>query len=146
MSRNRKKSLRNKSLNLPFLQDVIMQSSSKPSQVRGCSSTDLACNDLLAWPLFEHVFLRPHTRTGGNIAVRARGSTGCTISSSSATLPVVRFESERNRLTEPSVLVRCIFKVDDAILLRCRTEACCSLDKQCLGILQYSQLLVDATC
>jgi hypothetical protein len=29
----------------PFLHDVRMQSSSKPSQHRGCSSTDFACVD-----------------------------------------------------------------------------------------------------
>src|SRR5437870_2953601 len=31
------------SLGSPFLQDVIMQSSSKSSQHRGCSSTDFVC-------------------------------------------------------------------------------------------------------
>lgn len=57
------------------------------------------------------------------MGVRARGSTGCTTSSSSSTLPVVRFEFERSRLTELPVCVRCIFKLDEAMLPRCRTEA-----------------------
>lgn len=63
------------------------------------------------------------TKTGGNIAVRARGSTGCTTSSSSSRLPEVRFELERKRLAELSVRVRCIFRFAEVILLRWRTEA-----------------------
>lgn len=71
---------------------------------------------------FLHVQMS-HTKTGGNIAVRARGSTGCTTSSSSSVLPEVRFELERNRLAELSVRVRCIFRFAEVILLRWRTEA-----------------------
>jgi hypothetical protein len=66
------------------------------------------------------------TKTGGNMAVRARGSTGCTTSSSSMMLPDVRFEFDRNRLTELPVCVRCILRLEEAMLPRCRTEACFS--------------------
>jgi hypothetical protein len=58
------------------------------------------------------------------MAVRARGSTGWTTSSSSSRLPEVRFESDRSRFAVLSVRVRCIFKFEEAMLLRCRTEAC----------------------
>ena len=58
------------------------------------------------------------------MAVRARGSTGCTTSSSSDILPEVRLEFDRRRLTELPVWVRCIFRFDEVILPRCRTEAC----------------------
>jgi hypothetical protein len=58
------------------------------------------------------------------MAVRARGSTGCTtISSSSATLPDVRLEFDRRRLPEFPVCVRCILRFDEAMLPRCRTDA-----------------------
>jgi hypothetical protein len=62
--------------------------------------------------------------TGGSMAVRALGSTGCTTSSSSSMLPDVRFEFDRTRVLDPSVLVRCIFSVADVTLLRCLTDAC----------------------
>lgn len=62
--------------------------------------------------------------TGGSIAVRARGSTSCTTSSSSIMLPDVRFELDRNRAFDPSVRVRCILSVADVTLLRCLTDAC----------------------
>lgn len=62
--------------------------------------------------------------TGGSIAVRARGSTGCTTSPSSSRLPDVRLEFDRSLDAEPSVRVRCILSVDDVILLRCLTDAC----------------------
>jgi hypothetical protein len=58
------------------------------------------------------------------MAVRARGSTGCTTSSSSSTLLEVRFEFDRSRLAVLSVRVRCIFRFDEVTLFRCRTEAC----------------------
>jgi hypothetical protein len=58
------------------------------------------------------------------MAVRARGSTGCTTSSSSSMLPVVRFEFDRNRLIELPVCVRCTLRFDEVMLPRCRTEAC----------------------
>jgi hypothetical protein len=58
------------------------------------------------------------------MAVRARGSTGCTTSSSSSTLFEVRFEFDRSRLAVLSVRVRCIFRFDEVTLFRCRTEAC----------------------
>src|SRR4051794_2824046 len=61
--------------------------------------------------------------TGGSIAVRARGSTGCTTSPSSR-LAAVRFESDRSRVVEPLVWLRCIFRVVEATLLRCLTDAC----------------------
>jgi hypothetical protein len=35
----------------------------------------------------------------------------------------VRFELDRSRLAVLSVRVRCIFKFEEAMLLRCRTEA-----------------------
>jgi hypothetical protein len=57
------------------------------------------------------------------MAARARGSTGCTTSSSSRRLPEVRFELDRSLLALLSVRVRCIFRFDEVILLRCRTEA-----------------------
>lgn len=57
------------------------------------------------------------------MAVRARGSTGCTTSSSSSRLPDVRFEFDRSRLAVLSVRVRCIFRFDEAMLLRWRTDA-----------------------
>lgn len=57
------------------------------------------------------------------MAVRARGSTGCTTSSSSTKLSELRFELDRSRLVELPVGVRCIFTFDDAMLPRCRTEA-----------------------
>jgi hypothetical protein len=77
--------------------------------------------------VIRNLMLRFHgrlTRTGGNMGVRARGSTGCTTSSSSMLLPDVRFEFDRNRLTELPVCVRCILRFDEAMLPRCRTEAC----------------------
>jgi len=57
------------------------------------------------------------------MAVRARGSTGWITSSSSSKLPDVRFEFDRNRFAVLSVRVRCTLRFDEAILLRCRTEA-----------------------
>ena len=57
------------------------------------------------------------------MAVRARGSTGCTTSSSSTMLLALRFELDRSRLVELPVCVRCILTFDDAMLPRCRTEA-----------------------
>lgn len=57
------------------------------------------------------------------MAVRARGSTGCTTSSSSDRLPDVRLEFDRSRLIELPVCERCIFRLDDVMLPRCRTEA-----------------------
>jgi hypothetical protein len=39
-------------------------------------------------------------------------------------LPDVRFEFDRTRVLDPSVLVRCIFSVADVTLLRCLTDAC----------------------
>jgi hypothetical protein len=57
------------------------------------------------------------------MAVRARGSTGCTTSSSSNMLPDVRLEFDLSLLTELPVWVRCILRFDDAILPRCRTDA-----------------------
>ena len=56
------------------------------------------------------------------MAVRARGSTGCTISSSS-TLGSVRFEFDRRRAIDPSVRLRCSFMLVDATLPRCLTDA-----------------------
>jgi hypothetical protein len=35
----------------------------------------------------------------------------------------VRFELDRNRLAVLSVRVRCIFKFEEVMLLRCRTDA-----------------------
>jgi hypothetical protein len=55
--------------------------------------------------------------------VRARGSTGWTTSSSSRRLPEVRFEFDRSLFAVLSVRVRCIFRFDEAMLLRCRTDA-----------------------
>jgi len=50
-----------------------MQSSSKFSQTTGCSSTFFACG-LISYDSGAACDTR--TRTGGSIAVRARGSTG----------------------------------------------------------------------
>ncbi len=59
------------------------------------------------------------------MAVRARGSTGCTTSSSSTMLPDVRLEFDRSRLPELPVCVRCILRFDEVTLVpRCRTDAC----------------------
>jgi hypothetical protein len=60
--------------------------------------------------------------TGGSIAVRARGSTECTTSSSSSD-GAVRLELDLKRVVEPSVRLRCSFMVADATLPRCLTEA-----------------------
>jgi hypothetical protein len=57
------------------------------------------------------------------MAVRARGSTGCTTSSSSNMLPDVRLEFDLSRFIELPVCVRCILRFDEAILPRCRTDA-----------------------
>jgi hypothetical protein len=81
--------------------------------------------------------LNAPTMTGGNMAVRARGSTGCTTSASSC-VAVVRLELERSRVIEPSVRVRCIFRVADAILPRCLTDAY-------IGWNQHSSSEIDTT-
>lgn len=55
--------------------------------------------------------------------MRARGSTGCTISSSSSTLPDVRLEFDRMRPAELSVRVRWMLRLDEVMLFRGRTDA-----------------------
>lgn len=55
------------------------------------------------------------------MAVRARGSTGCTTCSSA--LPVVRLESDRSRVVELSGRVRGGGTWEE-MLPRCRTDAC----------------------
>lgn len=74
------------------------------------------------------------TITGGNMAVRARGSTGCTTSCSPppSALPDVRLESDLSRVVELSARVRGCGTCDE-MLPRCRTDAC------------DSQLLVSKT-
>ena len=59
------------------------------------------------------------TTTGGKNAVRARGWTGCIVSSLSA-LIVVRFESDRRRVVTLSVRLR---RAYEDMLPSCRTEA-----------------------
>ena len=83
------------------------------------------------------------------MAVRARGSTGCTtISSSSAMLPDVRLEFDRSLLTElPPVCVRCILRFDEAMLPRCRTDAYINVSHHnCRFQRLHSLLAVCAAC
>lgn len=108
------------------------------------SSFRLCCVSLLASYI---VFVVDRTRTGGNIGVRARGSTEWITSSSSSILPEVRFEFDRNRFAVLSVRVRCIFKLDEAILLRCRTEALSSVSHYVWRFNLVNLLLAaDAAC
>src|ERR1700759_5691970 len=67
--------------NLPLLQLVRIESSVNSNQQRGSGSTTLDCAVLVAIQLQEENI---HTMTGGNIAVVALGSTGCSIMFSSS--------------------------------------------------------------
>jgi hypothetical protein len=81
----------------------------------------LGLRRLLALVLRDVAKIQRLTNTGGSIAVRARGSTGCTTSSSSSALPDVRLEFDRMRPAELSVRVR--WMLADAMLFRGRSEA-----------------------
>jgi hypothetical protein len=81
------------------------------------------------------------------MAVRARGSTGWITASSSGILPELRFEFDRKRFAVLFVPVRCIFRLDDATLLRCRIEACTdAISHRSKPRLDYSLLAACVAC